>query len=371
MGLGKGLARAFGGSRDEMADIVLIFPVSTDSALDYAQAARNRGDVVIGASSLPADPNRGAFDTWAFLPYFHAPDFWPDLLRLIRDHGVTLIHSPHLVVWQTLTAHWHRMPAGVRLDRTMPWHADLDKYRRQFRRAAAIRPWEFDCAFPPRPRLGETETAALVALTESAPGWCSVEKVLALAEIMRTAPQGDVVEIGVFCGKSATALAWTARHWNIGSLLCVDPWSAEAFVQDDKAVNQATATLDMDEIFRVFLTVMAWAGRDGWVNYRRMGADQAWAGYGPGAVHSAEMGTVEYRGRIAVLHVDGNHDEEQVRRDMGHWGEKVVPGGWIVVDDYVHAFGDGPRRAGDALLAERPAACSFVAGSALFVQLPF
>jgi hypothetical protein len=45
----------------------------------------------------------------------------------------------------------------------------------------------------------------------------------------------------------------------------------------------------------------------------------------------------------------------------------MLPGGWLILDDYEWAHGDGPRRAGDELLDDRMAKC-FVAGGALFIK---
>ncbi len=57
--------------------------------------------------------------------------------------------------------------------------------------------------------------------------------------------------------------------------------------------------------------------------------------------------------------------------DVALWSKHVRPGGWIVLDDYVWSHGEGPTRAGDALLRQLgdKAVCSFVAGKALFIRL--
>ena len=50
---------------------------------------------------------------------------------------------------------------------------------------------------------------------------------------------------------------------------------------------------------------------------------------------------------------------------------QATPNGWIIIDDYVWPWGDGPQRAGDEFLAEhhRKIGCAFVIGTALFVKL--
>ena len=91
----------------------------------------------------------------------------------------------------------------------------------------------------------------------------------------------------------------------------------------------------------------------------------------PCRIDSPPFGTLVFGGEIALLHIDGNHDEASVALDVSLWTRHVRSGGWLVLDDYVWQHGDGPARVGDALLRELgdKAACSFVAGKALFVRM--
>jgi hypothetical protein len=75
-------------------------------------------------------------------------------------------------------------------------------------------------------------------------------------------------------------------------------------------------------------------------------------------------------GRIALLHIDGNHDVSCAAEDVELWSPLVPPGGWVAIDDYCWRYGDGPKLAGDALLARwgDDVARAFVAGDCLFVQ---
>jgi hypothetical protein len=120
------------------------------------------------------------------------------------------------------------------------------------------------------------------------------------------------------------------------------------------------------------LALIPWTvGRQ--INYLRMTSDQAcevWSKH-DFAVASPEFGHTQYGGRLAILHVDGNHDFEWAARDIQMWGQLLQPGGWLIVDDYRWTFGSGPREAADAWLAENASAvaCAFEAGSALFVRL--
>jgi len=83
------------------------------------------------------------------------------------------------------------------------------------------------------------------------------------------------------------------------------------------------------------------------------------------------FGKTEYAGAISVLHIDGNHAEPFVSADADAWTPLVVPGGWIIFEDYEWAFGDGVKHVADAFVEANDAriVCHFKAGAALFVQL--
>ncbi len=48
----------------------------------------------------------------------------------------------------------------------------------------------------------------------------------------------------------------------------------------------------------------------------------------------------------------------------------LLPGAWLVLDDYIWAHGDGPYLIGNELLREewKRIECAFVCGKALFVK---
>ena len=72
-----------------------------------------------------------------------------------------------------------------------------------------------------------------------------------------------------------------------------------------------------------------------------------------------------------MLHVDGNHSYASAHADVAAWADLVMPGGWIVIDDYIWPYGDGPQRVGNEFLALNVTriASAFVMGSALFGQV--
>ncbi len=221
--------------------------------------------------------------------------------------------------------------------------------------------------------LDPIEAHGLFQSAAGVPGQCAIEKIWALAELARRCPPGDWVETGSLWGKSAAALAWLARRYNRGPLLCIDPWSAEARHQFDKGgpVNAWADRMDFDLAFRIFRTNLAMVGGEV-ANFLRAPSAEAAADYRPGLeIDNPGQGRTRYAGRIALLHIDGNHDEAFVAQDVAPWAPHLVAGGWIVLDDYLWHLGDGPREVGDRFLAEQRERidCAFVAAGALFVRL--
>ena len=214
------------------------------------------------------------------------------------------------------------------------------------------------------------------------PGMCPDEKIERLHEVMRSPmPPGDVVEIGTWWGKSALVLLLLARRYGIGNVLCVDPWKDEELVQGVPSVDAASAALSAGEAFDIFImSLLPYANEDnetgGDFNYLRQPSLAAGALYEEEKRHggyltvASEFPITDYCGRIALLHIDGNHAYDKVKQDVELWTPLVVPGGWIVIDDYDWRHGDGPKRAGDEFLLAHPETRRhFVAGGALFVQV--
>lgn len=355
---------------DVMSGTVLIFPASVPDALKYRADVVARGGRVIGASSLPWNPDADLYDAWAYLPYVHAPEFREALEALILQLGITSIYAPHEVVSGHLVDLLPSLACSVELISASPLLAKEREYRALWARAEAI------SAVPDwfgggAPRLSGARLAGLLRLVDGVPGMSDNDKITALIEVARHVPAGDIVEIGSWWGRSAALLTLLSRHHGLGSVLCVDPWSAEALPQGVAMLDRASAAMDLDDALAIFQTNLAPIA-DGRVNYLRAPSTVAVTRYGPDLVIETEtLGRTAYAGRIALLHIDGNHALERVTEDADSWTPYMAAGGWVVFDDYVWAFGDGPQRVGDAYCARLGdrIARSFVMGTALFVQL--
>jgi hypothetical protein len=354
-----------------MADAVLVFPAGMPEGLAYRDRAKAAGLRVVGASSLARDPAEGAYEAWEHLPYVNDPGFDDALAELVKRHGVGAIYTPHFVVWRHLSEHLNEIAPGAQLSCADRPEDNERAYRRLRERVAAARAPAFWPATPPKPPLSLIERAGLVRLAETIPGMCGETKMHAIMEAMRHAPAGDVVEIGAWWGKSAAVFVWLARRYDVGHVLCVDPWRADAMTQGDALLDATSADLDTEEALRMFEVNLAPLA-EGRLNYLRLTSEAAVAGYGPEmTVETSAFGQTRYCGQISVLHIDGNHAQAEVARDCALWTPHVVPGGWIIFDDYEWAFGDGPRLVADRFAQENAGriAAAFQAGPALFLQL--
>lgn len=348
----------------------LVFPGGMPSALTWARRASGAGMRVVGASSLAQDPAQSQYQEWEFLPWIGDAGFTGSLARCVARQKIDLVYSSHAVVWTMLKELLPDLAPTVGLEPEHPWDADLQDYREYCARAARFEPLAIAGAAPARAPLLPLQLAALVRQFELTPGQCDYQKVEAFLAVFRRLPEGDIVEIGSLFGRSAVVLAFLARHYAIGKLLCVDPWGGEELLQGIPQVDEASRAVPIAEIFDAFRINLA--PYTGMANYARARSTDAARGFRQRPVATTEdFGETAYSGAIALLHIDGNHAEEAVREDIAQWQPLVRPGGWIVFDDYYWPFGDGPRLAADEFCRRHSQSVrtAFAAGGALFIEL--
>ena len=147
-------------------------------------------------------------------------------------------------------------------------------------------------------------------------GWLTDGQAARLAAAAaRSRPDGAVVEIGSFRGKSAVVLAATA-----GSLIAIDPHAGS-----DRGPQeiQADATRG-DADFDAFHANLAAAGVADRVRHVRKFSDDA---------HQ------DVTGPLSLLYVDGAHRFGPARADLRDWGRRVAPGGAMLVHDAFSSIG--------------------------------
>tara|TARA_R110002167_G_scaffold18451_29_gene69121 strand:+ start:2599 stop:3666 length:1068 start_codon:yes stop_codon:yes gene_type:complete len=351
---------------------ILVFPSALEAAATFAREAGQWGRRVVGASSLEVDPNATAFDAWARLPFIGAPDFFEALEALVEREQITELFTPHAPTFHLLEPLLPDRLPGLKLLGPGPFRRQMDRVTKSLDEGRAGLAKASDYGGSPS-SLPVEFLAGLLAQVETIHGECARDKVLAICGVMPSAPKGDIVEIGALFGKSSYVLNRVGTYCGVGATLCVDPWNLGLSVQTDAPVHiqDASGGWDWDVVYAGFLVSML-ACTTGGFNYLRMTSEDAHGQYvRDRTVTSRAFGATSLAGAISVLHLDGNHDEAAVAQDFALWGPLVVPGGWIIFDDYNWPHGDGPRKVADRAIAAYGSRVqrSFVAGGAMFVHL--
>lgn len=163
------------------------------------------------------------------------------------------------------------------------------------------------------------ELDAALAAAEGVEGWMTEAQLRALWEAVAVAPAGaTVVEIGSFRGRSAIVLARALRDG--GRLVAIDPHAGS-----DRGPGEIHGSSDRGERdVAAFRANLAAAGVSERVEHVRLPSADA---------HGAVAGPVD------VLHVDGAHRYAPARADVADWGDRVRPGGTMLIHDAFSSIG--------------------------------
>jgi len=159
------------------------------------------------------------------------------------------------------------------------------------------------------------------------PGWLHPDQAAMLCHLARICPDGPIVEIGSFKGKSTVFLAVAKKETN--SLTSIDPHILT--VSGDKRDREAECTSEKT----------SWDAFNGTLNDWNIEDEVS-------VVRDFSYNVSgQWSDPIAFLWIDGDHRYEGVVRDIGDWVEKVQPGGFVGFHDTHpnHAGHGGPRRA--------------------------
>lgn len=356
-----------------MSKSILVFPSTIDESVSFATDAKRWGRKVVGASSVENDPYVAHYAAWEKLPYINEDHFFERLKEIIEHHEVDSIFTPHAPTHLFLTKILNRLP-DIKLMGESPQSKNMNRVN-DARQLASEGLRKISALTDQKDRLREDFLASLLAYAIPLYGECLLEKIYALCAIFCDAPKGDVIEIGSFFGKSAYVLNRLAAYFNTGLTISVDPWNMEDTIQKESPDNiQALSRVwDWDIVFQGFLLTMQGIHTPPF-NYIRKASVQAYEQYSQSSfIESNQFGRTPVAGHIAVLHIDGNHDEQAVWDDLNLWGSKVVDGGWIIFDDYTWSQGDGPRIVADSMKKEERYKIekNFVAGGAAFFKVRY
>jgi predicted O-methyltransferase YrrM len=168
----------------------------------------------------------------------------------------------------------------------------------------------------------------LLAAAESAPGFMPADEGAALAAAALAAPDGPLLEVGTYLGKSTLYLAAAARARG-GQVVTVDHHRGSEEHQpgweyhDPGLVDPHTELLDTLPGFR---RVIADAGAEDVV---------------VAVVARSETLAPLWGTPLAFLFLDGSHTDESAGRDLDSWAKHLAVGGVLAIHDVFADPADG------------------------------
>ena len=161
--------------------------------------------------------------------------------------------------------------------------------------------------------------ADALASVKGVEGWLSDDQARRLWDRARDArPGAQIVEIGSFRGRSAIVLARAAPDG--ASVVAIDPHAG-----NDRGPQEIHGTAEEgqsdNEAFRA--------------NLERAGVSQAVRH----VRRASQDALAEVEGEIDVLYVDGAHRYRPASADIARWGERVRPGGTLLIHDSFSSIG--------------------------------
>lgn len=140
-------------------------------------------------------------------------------------------------------------------------------------------------------------------------GWLSRNEGRALYDLASELPSKSViVEIGSFQGKSTICLGWGLQIVGSGEIFAIDPHLGQTHVGKTEFPKTYSAFLKNIKDFNLAQIVTP-------------------------IRQKSEVAVTHWKKKINLLHVDGLHEYEFVKRDLHDWLPFLLPGGVVVCHD--------------------------------------
>lgn len=159
-----------------------------------------------------------------------------------------------------------------------------------------------------------------IDVINSLEGWCSEEKCDKLYNLIIDKKPLNLVEIGVFGGKSLFSQAFALKENEMGTIHGVDSWqSSDCIVgMNEKSAINWWNSLDYEKLYQECLNNVKINDFEKYVKIHRMSSEEY-------------SKLIDFE--IDILHIDGNHEEESSCKDVELYLPKVKLGGYIWFDD--------------------------------------
>jgi predicted O-methyltransferase YrrM len=154
-------------------------------------------------------------------------------------------------------------------------------------------------------------------------GWCPQEKACLIMDCIKNNQCQQCIEIGVFSGASLLPIAKTLQHNGTGIVYAIDPWDALESTKGFKKTSHPSYVwwneLDYNNLYNQTLHLIRQHQLQNYCKIIRK--------------PSQEVADLFGDATIDFIHIDGNHNEEFVSRDVMDYFSKVKDGGYILLND--------------------------------------
>ena len=165
-------------------------------------------------------------------------------------------------------------------------------------------------------------TKSIYKIQNDLEGYCSVVKALSLINLVKEFQCKNIIEIGVFGGSSLIPMGLAIKkYFKNGIIHAIDPWDTKESVayHKDNSHIKYWREVDHEKIYAGFINAIEKYELNSYVNVIKNTAEDA--------IHNFEDNSID------LLHIDGNHSEEQSFKDTVLYFPKVKSGGIIIFDD--------------------------------------
>jgi len=152
-------------------------------------------------------------------------------------------------------------------------------------------------------------------------GWCDPDKGKRLAELIVKHNCHNILELGIFGGRSLLSMAKVCEQRGSGLVTGIDPWSASASLEgtNDPQNNEWWQKLEYEEIYRSFVGLVLAHHLTKYCRWFRCKSAEAAAFYKPES--------------IDLIHQDSNHSEEVSCAEIELFHPLLKPKAIFVMDD--------------------------------------
>jgi len=204
-------------------------------------------------------------------------------------------------------------------------------------------------------------------IVKDIPGWSPVEQLYTLFNLVYLTSdlEGDIVEIGSWCGRSASVLGTAARLIGSTKLICIDLFPAKKdWTQNEDGSYSAEVTIE-NEIYEAYKVQTVWKEpyqRDIAPIYEKYNSVfdvftetifknnlqdlvKVYRGNSAGFISSVDK---DFKSKLVFI--DGEHSYACVCQDIKNMEKYLVEGGWICFDDAFSSFDDVSRAIEDLVI---------------------